>query len=331
MPQISVIVPVYKVEPYLHRCVDSILGQTFTDFELILVDDGSPDNCPAICDEYAGKDSRVHVIHQKNSGVSAARNAGLDYCFEKSESRYLAFIDSDDYVKPSYLEKLYFSLIENNTEISACGEFYFSDQPEENTMSNFADCTVYDRTAACRFIYTGASGHASYVVVWGKLFKIELFHGIRFPVGRIHEDQFTTYKVLYSAGRIVEVGECLYGYFTNQNGITHSTFSLKRYDDIDALDEAISFFQSNNEEMLTEAAGQRRKMLIAKYSVMARKARIYADVSPKYKMSILKADRVLTQIYGTDYSEYFMVQYYPNYVRFCAIIRKIKRLVKKEQ
>lgn len=91
MPEISLIVPVYKVEPYLRRCVDSVLGQTFTDFELILVDDGSPDGCPAICDEYAQKDSRVHVIHQENGGLSAARNAGISYSFSKNESQYIAF------------------------------------------------------------------------------------------------------------------------------------------------------------------------------------------------------------------------------------------------
>ena len=103
MPQISVIVPVYKVEPYLRRCVDSILGQTFTDFELILVDDGSPDNCPAICDEYARKDTRVHVIHQENGGLSAARNAGIDWAFANSDSQWLTSVDSDEWVHPEML------------------------------------------------------------------------------------------------------------------------------------------------------------------------------------------------------------------------------------
>ena len=96
MPGISVIVPVYKVENFLHRCVDSILAQTFTDFELILVDDGSPDGCGEICDAYAREDSRIHVIHQKNGGLSAARNTGIDWVLENSDSRWLAFVDSDD-------------------------------------------------------------------------------------------------------------------------------------------------------------------------------------------------------------------------------------------
>jgi glycosyltransferase involved in cell wall biosynthesis len=116
MPAISVIVPVYKVEKYIHRCVDSILGQTFTDFELILVDDGSPDSCGAICDEYAAKDSRV-VIHQENGGLSAARNAGIEWSFDHSNSGWMTFIDSDDWVHPQYLELLHRACLENGTAL----------------------------------------------------------------------------------------------------------------------------------------------------------------------------------------------------------------------
>ena len=111
MPEISVIVPVYKVEPYLRRCVDSILAQTFTDIEVILIDDGSPDGCPAICDEYVQQDNRVKVIHQENRGVSAARNAGLDWVFANSDSQWISFVDSDDWVHPQFLEYLHLSLI----------------------------------------------------------------------------------------------------------------------------------------------------------------------------------------------------------------------------
>ena len=121
MAQISVIVPVYKVEPYLRRCVDSILAQTFTDFELILVDDGSPDNCGAICEEYEKKDSRVHVIHQENEGLSAARNAGIEWVFANSNSEWLNFVDSDDWVHPQMLERLYHAVLEHNVKVSICG------------------------------------------------------------------------------------------------------------------------------------------------------------------------------------------------------------------
>ena len=114
MSRISIIVPVYRVEPYLDRCVKSILCQTFEDFDLVLVDDGSPDRCGAICDAYAAADTRVHVIHQQNGGVSAARNSGIDWSFESSDSGLLTFIDSDDYVKPTMLKTLFDALMENN-------------------------------------------------------------------------------------------------------------------------------------------------------------------------------------------------------------------------
>ena len=121
MPTISIIVPVYKVEKYIHRCVDSILGQTFTDFELILVDDGSPDGCPAICDKYAANDSRIHVIHQQNGGLSAARNAGIDWAFANSDSQWLSFIDSDDWVHPEYLQRLLDAALGHDVSVSICG------------------------------------------------------------------------------------------------------------------------------------------------------------------------------------------------------------------
>ena len=141
MPTISVIVPVYKVEPYLHRCVDSILNQTFEDFELILVDDGSPDNCPVICDEYAAKDSRVVVIHQENGGLSAARNAGIDWAFANSNSQWLSFVDSDDWIHPQTLEHLLRAVEENGTKISICGY-------EESDGSN-VDFTSHEYNPEC--------------------------------------------------------------------------------------------------------------------------------------------------------------------------------------
>ncbi len=120
MSKISVIIPVYNTEAYIQRCVDSILWQTLNDFELILVDDGSSDNCGSICDEYARQDNRIHVIHQKNKGLSAARNVGLDYVFEHFDSDWVSFIDSDDWVYPKYLESLIQAAIENNVQIAAC-------------------------------------------------------------------------------------------------------------------------------------------------------------------------------------------------------------------
>jgi len=140
MPKLSIIVPVYKVEPYLPKCIDSILAQTFTDFELILIDDGSPDGCPRICDEYAAKDERIVVIHQENAGVSAARNAGLD----AANGEYIGFVDSDDWIEPEMYEVMVASAIENDSDLVFCS--WFDNSPDGSQISNrlFSDipCVV---------------------------------------------------------------------------------------------------------------------------------------------------------------------------------------------
>ena len=233
MPQITVIVPVYKVEPYLHRCVDSILAQTFTDFELVLVDDGSPDNCGAICDEYAEKNKRIHVIHQQNGGLSAARNAGIDWAFANSNSEWLAFVDSDDWVHPQYLERLFCAVQRDNTKLSVC-EFV----PTETV-------TAFDEPSAETQLYDWDSllieNNLTAIVAWNKLYAKELFNELRYPLGKTHEDEFLTYKLLHRAGRVSCLKAPLYFYFQNAEGIMNSPFSLGRLDNIDALEERIEY------------------------------------------------------------------------------------------
>ena len=244
MPTISVIVPVYKVEKYIHRCVDSILGQTYTDFELILVDDGSPDNCGAICDEYAGKDSRVVVIHQENGGLSAARNAGIDWTFANSGSQWLTFIDSDDWVHPQYLEQLLQAAITNNCPVSACRLRKVDRQiPFENIA---AGGTVFDTEDYVRNRSTDA------IPACGKLYRKKYFRNIRYPVGRLHEDEFTTYKLLFMSERVAVVENALYYYFTNSDGITQSEWAPKRLDALDACEERIGYFQSHNNQTMVQ-------------------------------------------------------------------------------
>ena len=328
MSRISIIVPVYQVEPYLDRCVESILCQTFEDFDLILVDDGSPDRCGAICDAYAAADQRVHVIHQQNGGLSVARNAGIDWSFGNSNSEFLTFIDSDDYVKPTMLETLFLALMENNADVSVCGEYHFSESPEKAFRENFVGCVVHSSAAACRLIYTGEAGHASFVSAWGKLYRKELFSQVRYPAGKIHEDQFTTYQVMYAARSVVEAGACLYGYFFNETGITHSRFSIRRYDDVDACNQAINFFQDRHEDRIAEAAQLRRRTLIAKYAIYARKAGIYRQIPVHYRMSVPRVYVELKQILGLDHCEYFLNQHYPHYIRLCAVIRKICGIIR---
>ena len=239
MPQISVIVPVYNVEKYLHRCVDSILAQTFTDFELILVDDGSPDNCGAICDEYAQNDSRVHVIHRENGGQSAARNDGIDWVFANSDSQWLHFVDSDDWVHPQMLEQLYRAVIEHDVKISICG---YQETNDEKIWSDNEECSSKLWPVEQYFVEHNTSA----TVPWGKLYHRECFNGIRYPVGKIHEDEYVTYRILFQFEHIAVIESPMYAYFSNPEGITKSRWTPKRLDGIAAFEEQISFFDEQN-------------------------------------------------------------------------------------
>lgn len=238
MPLISVIVPVYKVEKYLNRCVDSILSQTFTDFELILIDDGSPDNCGKICDEYEQKDSRIHTIHQKNGGLSSARNSGIDWVFQNSDSQWLTFIDSDDWVHPQYLDLLLSAANTHSADISICEyteiDKYFISAPvndssaQKLTPEEIFVCHRVTATIAC-----------------AKLYKKICFKDIRYPAGKLHEDEFTTYKILFQKSHISYLNENLYFYYTNPNSIVRSEWSPKRLDAIEAHEEQIAYFRKN--------------------------------------------------------------------------------------
>lgn len=234
---ISVIVPVYKVEKYIHRCVDSILAQTFSDFELILVDDGSPDNCGRICDEYVLKDNRIHVIHKENGGLSDARNAGIDWAFEHSDSEWITFIDSDDWVHPDYLAYLYRAVIDSAESLSVCrlkrskSFLAYENKKYYSILSNTQDIFVDKRV--------------NMIVACGKLYKKSDFTFIRFPVGRLHEDEFTTYKLLFKHEKIVFVDGELYYYYVNEESITQSAWSIKRLDSLDAFRMQMQFFKKN--------------------------------------------------------------------------------------
>ena len=250
MANITVIVPVYKVEAFLRRCVDSLLCQSYSDFEVVLVDDGSPDDCGAICDAYAQADARVHVIHQENGGLSAARNTGIDWAFANSDSRWLAFVDSDDWVHPDYLKVLYETAEEALCKLSACG-FYrtsgedFPEQPFRSVM----------RLAGGDY-YCGDYHDGQTAVAWNKLYHKSLFKSLRYPVGKLHEDEFTTYQAVYQAGTVAVTPMVLYAYYQNPEGIMKSAWSPRRMHTLEAFRQQIAFARSRNDERLLKKAAE---------------------------------------------------------------------------
>ena len=226
MPQISVIVPVYKVEAYLDRCVESILGQTFRDFELILVDDGSPDHCGAMCDEWAKKDSRIRVLHKANGGLSDARNVGVDH----AKGEWITFIDSDDYVHHEMLQGLICAVQEHKTKVAVCG---YTETRGEPLEARDLSANIW----APGDLYFQRNVNAT--VAWGKLYRADMV--LPYPVGKLHEDEYVTYRILFACDRISVLDAALYGYFQNDVGITKSNWSPRRMDAWAALEQQVSF------------------------------------------------------------------------------------------
>ena len=231
---ISVIIPVYRVEEYLRRCVDSVLAQSYSHMEVILVDDGSPDGCPAICDAYGEADSRVKVIHQENAGLSGARNTGI----EAAEGSYLAFVDSDDYLAPEFLERLHRACVETDSDLSMCRWEYVKGEAVPERGSGRTETYTGREMLANLYVPDGAY----FVVAWNKLYRRELFEKIRYPLGRIHEDEATTYRIFDQVKRAAFVDSSLYGYFVTPVSITRG-FNPKRMDWVTSVAERMDFFE----------------------------------------------------------------------------------------
>ncbi len=267
MPKITVITPVYKVEQYLDRCVESVLAQTFTDFELILVDDGSPDNCPKMCDEWAKKDTRIRVLHQENQGQASARNNALDIAV----GEYIAFVDSDDYVHPKFLQVLLFNLISSNSQVSAC--LYKRTSKGCETGDAFDEYTVH---CGKDYVLKSLEGRikCNAWVLCDKLFKKECWDNVRLPVGRINEDNATVYKILYECETVVATDSVLYYYFENQNSTVLQSFKKKHLDWLLVPEEMIEYFTQKGDEALIAKSN---KMYLSALEDMLKKVRTYLN------------------------------------------------------
>lgn len=228
---ISVIVPVYKVEKYLDACVTSIVNQTYQNLEIILVDDGSPDNCPAICDEWATKDSRIKVIHKKNGGLSDARNAGMAI----ATGEYIGFVDSDDVLSPDMYRVLYELVEQHAADVAQCKMYLFSDLPFSGfPVSEFQNVNVFSAEEAISDLL---SGHTINVTCPNLLVKSEIAKTVLFEVNRINEDVLWTYRVFAKSKKIVTTDTFLYGYYQRPGSIMNSQYTEKRFDALYSLEQ----------------------------------------------------------------------------------------------
>lgn len=225
-PLITVIIPIYKVEPYLHRCVDSVMHQTYQNQEIILVDDGSPDRCGEICDEYAGIDSRIRVIHKANGGLADARNAALP----EAGGAYICFIDSDDWVTPYYVEHLYDALVKDAADMSSS---WFENVLEpaniSEPVSEIVDYSCLDSEDYLRKMLYQDGVETS---AWGKLYRADIIKELRYPVGKLYEDIPVTYAATKRCRKIALVGNVDYYYFQRTDGIQNAAFNPCKMDGV---------------------------------------------------------------------------------------------------
>ncbi len=238
-PLVSVIVPVYNVERFLDRCMRSLVGQTYRRLEIILVDDGSPDGSPELCDEWAKRDARVRVIHKSNGGPSEARNVALD----AMHGDFVAFVDSDDYVEPDYVEKLYagigdadmsmYSIVCEDSNGIAWSEDGTESANETVRLGSEAVVDVPTVIGSEEYIYR-ATLDWRLVVVWNKLYRVSVWKNLRFPVGLIHEDEYVMPQVVDRCGTINVLPDGLYHYVANDSSIMHSDFGIKNLDRLEA-------------------------------------------------------------------------------------------------
>lgn len=226
---ISIVVPIYNVEQYLQKCVDSLINQTYKNLEIILVDDGSPDNCPKICDEYAKQDSRIKVIHKENGGLSDARNAGMKI----ATGEYILFIDSDDWIKSEMIEDMYNRMIEDNSDLVSSGVLWVDEDGVEIRNATVSEnCVLNTEQAMSELINDGKLKQH----VWNKLYKADLIKNIPFDKGKYHEDVFWSYKVIGEAERISIEKNSYYFYVQRSESIMGEKYSAKRLDALDAME-----------------------------------------------------------------------------------------------
>ena len=225
-PLLSIIVPVYDVENYLQKCIDSILAQTFTDFELILVEDGSPDGCPALCDAAAAKDARIRVLHQKNGGLSAARNAGLD----AARGAWIGFVDSDDYIAPEMYEAMYQAVQNTGADLALCD---YAEVDEAGVPCQSMHVRLEKKDFTGRELLKNATD-SMIQPAWNKLYRRAVFAQLRYPEGKLNEDLFLIPKICLQIQKAVVVPKALYYYVQRGGSIMNGSKTLRHFDAAEA-------------------------------------------------------------------------------------------------
>ena len=309
MPKVSVIVAVYKMPEFLPRCIDGILGQTFQDLELILVDDGSPDNCGAICDAYAAKDSRVHVIHKENAGVCVARNTGLDWVYDHSDSQWIFFHDNDDWIHPETIQRLYDAAMELNAKISICGYDMTEGEDPEILQEQLTPVAWTPKDFYLQYFVNAT-------VCWGKLYHKAVFAGKRYPPGKYIEDEFLTYKLLFSQEKLAVIHAPLYAYYINRAGISKKAWVPKRLDAWEAYEQQLAYFKEMNDAELISFRTREYLENALKHYYAAEEAPNAAQLTKERKWMRKRIRSLIRECWHIDriafWSDFdFLIRFYP--------------------
>ena len=286
---ISIIIPVYKVEKYLEKCIESVLKQTYTNLQIILVDDGSPDNCGKICDEYAKKDPRIEVIHKVNGGLSDARNVGI----AKAKGKYIGFVDSDDYIKEDMYEILINLIKEYDADVSICNLYDVIDGKEyiknnENGIQEYSRLEILKEVLLDKNIQSYA---------WNKLYKKELFDEIKYPIGKKYEDIGTTFYVFEKCNKIVVTSEPEYYYLKRSDSLVNNVTESTVLDYTDIIIQRYLYTQKNIEKLRKYNNYYLAKTLITAHNDIELLGSISEKMQEKYKelynlvYNIMKNDR----------------------------------------
>lgn len=325
MAEISIIVPVYKAQAYLHNCIDSILSQTYQNFELILVDDGSPDSCGTICEEYAAKDSRVHVIHQDNQGQAAARNHAL----EIAQGRWICFVDSDDMIHPQMLQMLYRAVEESGAPISMCQMWEAPEFPETFAASYNLQYETLSMDEKTLVRLHDEDAYPSWVAC-AKLIRKDIVQTHLFVEGRVYEDNEAVCHWVYAAEMIARIPFALYFYRTNPDSTTKSQFSLKKLDYLWALEEIIRFYSSIGYPDLQERFVERYVEASAGCFYGARCTLDRPDVARKIESSFWRFLLQQRLHLKKEQFEYWLDITHPNWIRLYWPIEGTIRTIRKK-
>ena len=284
---ISIIIPVYKVEPYLKKCIESVIKQTYPYLQIILVDDGSPDNCGKICDEYASKDNRIEVIHTKNGGLSSARNIGIS----KAKGKYIGFVDSDDYISNDMYEYMYNLIEKNKADVCICNFYNIINDKniiknEDNGIEELNKMQILKEILLDKKIQSYA---------WNELYKRELFNEISYPIGKKYEDIGTTFYILEKCNKIIVSGKPKYYYLNRPDSIVNNNTEQTILDYTDLIMERYDYIDKKYRELKCYNDYYLTKILITAYIDMNSLSNVSQELKQRVKDLFKKVQKIINE------------------------------------